>query len=307
MGEDWKLNHVGLMITNRNATLRHFQARRIGISVGPQPLLPHENGEGSLMFYRTLDGDPVTNTYRTGGAHTFKDGNCQIGNCQLECYPMKPGPGMFIGEYLERKGPGVNHICFNTNFIDEDTGHFLKKDCALTFNATVNGKTVENYLDTRAHGDLMISLRPPASQWERAWRENNEQHPLVNDWKFLGLGIGVFSVSETISYYENLGFSACSDLFTDKTCGLLYQAVKVGPVKFVFCETLGKASIIADSLARRGEGVSTLVFEVADLELELGKLQEHGTPVFAESSDGMSLYFDTRDEGNLILQLRQAA
>ena len=183
----------------------------------------------------------------------------------------------------------------------------MKKDCALTFNATVNGKTVENYLDTRAHGDLMISLRPPASEWERAWRENNEQHPLVNDWKFLGLGIGVFSVSETISYYENLGFSACSDLFTDKACGFLHQAVNVGPVQFIFCETMGKASIIADSLARRGEGVSTLVFEVADLDLERGKLQEHGTPVFAESSDGMSFYFDTRDEGNLILQLRQAA
>ena len=69
---------------------------------------------------------------------------------------------------------------------------------------------------------------------------------------------------------------------------------------------MGKASIFADSLALRGEGVSTLVFEVADLDFERGKLQEHGTPVFAESSDGMSLYFDTRDEGNLILQLRQA-
>ena len=226
MGEEWELNHVGLMITNRNATLRHFQTRRIGISVGPQPLLPHENGEGSLMYYRTLDGDPVTNTYRTGGAHAFRDGNCQIGDCQLECYPMKPGPGMFIGEYLERKGPGVNHICFNTKFIDEDTVHFLKNDCALTFNATVNGKTVENYLDTRAHGDLMISLRPPASEWERAWRKNNEQHPLVNDWKFLGLGIGVSSVSETISYYGNLGFSACSDLVTDDACGFLHQAVE---------------------------------------------------------------------------------
>ena len=69
---------------------------------------------------------------------------------------------------------------------------------------------------------------------------------------------------------------------------------------------MGKASIFADSLARRGEGVATLVFEGADLDLERGKLQEHGTPVFAESADGRSLYFDTRDEGNLILQLRQA-
>ena len=87
LGDNWELNHVGLMITNRNATLRHFQSIGVGVSVGPQPLLPHEPGEGSLMYYRTLEGDPVTNTYRTGGAHTFNDGESQIGDCQLECYP----------------------------------------------------------------------------------------------------------------------------------------------------------------------------------------------------------------------------
>ena len=61
MGEDWELNHVGMTIGNRNATLRHFQSMGVGVSVGPQPLLPFESGEGSLTFYRTLDGDPVTN------------------------------------------------------------------------------------------------------------------------------------------------------------------------------------------------------------------------------------------------------
>ena len=102
MGEDWELNHVGLMVTNRNKVLRYFQSIGVGVSVGPQPLLPHEPGEGSLMFYRTLEGDPVTNTYQTGGAHTFNDGESQIGDCQLECIGMNPGRGMFINEYLEQ-------------------------------------------------------------------------------------------------------------------------------------------------------------------------------------------------------------
>ena len=43
---------------------------------------------------------------------------------------------------------------------------FLDRGCDLVFNVTTNGKTIENYIDTRRHGDLMISLRPPADDWE---------------------------------------------------------------------------------------------------------------------------------------------
>ena len=34
-GDNWELNHVGLMISDRNATLRHFQSIGVGVSVGP--------------------------------------------------------------------------------------------------------------------------------------------------------------------------------------------------------------------------------------------------------------------------------
>ena len=47
LGANWALNHVGMVVTDRNATLRHFQSLGVGVSVGPQPLLPHEPGHGS--------------------------------------------------------------------------------------------------------------------------------------------------------------------------------------------------------------------------------------------------------------------
>ena len=157
MSANWILNHLGMMVTNRNATLNHFQSLGVGVSVGPQPLLPYEEGEGELMFFQSLDGNPITNKYKTGGPHNFRDGNSQIANCQLEIYPMKPGPGMFISEYLEKKGSGINHIAFNTDDIERDTKFFTEKGCQLVFNVSVNGKTIENYLDTRKFGDVMIS------------------------------------------------------------------------------------------------------------------------------------------------------
>ena len=61
----------------------------MGVSVGPQPLQPYEEGVGELMYFQTLKGDPITHKYKTGGPHNFRDGNSQIGDCQLEIYPMK--------------------------------------------------------------------------------------------------------------------------------------------------------------------------------------------------------------------------
>jgi len=305
LGDDWALNHVGMTVANRNATLRHFQSSGVGLSVGPQPLLPHEEGEGSLMFYRTLQGDPVTNTYRTGGAHTFTDGECQIGDCQLECYPMRPGPGMFLSEYLAEKGPGINHICFNTPNVEEDTQLLVGKGCNVMFDAKVNGKTVENYLDSRRHGDLMISLRPPASEWENAWKANNEAHPLVNDWRFLGVGIAVASVAEAVDYYASLGFTA-DEPEVDESSGIRHQSVRVGPITFEFCEALTRNSLCAEAFRARGDGVFDLKFEVSGLEAEKQRLTERGLNLLPNGDAESSASFDTRAEGNMLLRLVQA-
>ena len=279
MGEDWELNHVGLMVTHRNAALRYFQSAGVGVSVGPQPLLPYEPGEGSLMFYKTLEGDPVTSTYKTGGAHTFNDGESQIGDCQLECIGMKPGPGMFINEYLAKKGPGINHICFNTPSVEEDTQMIVGKGFDLMFNALVNGKTVENYFDTRAHGDMMISLRPPATEWEKAWKANNETHPLVSDWSFRGVGIGVQDLEATVDYYASIGFEETLKAMEDLVIGVRSKSVMVGPLVFDFSEIVGENSIYADSFDKRGDGVNDLVFSVESLDEEIKKLEASSSNV----------------------------
>ncbi|MCP4750794.1 MAG: hypothetical protein GY866_07870, partial [Proteobacteria bacterium] len=191
MDNNWELNHVGLMIKDKDKTLSYFQSLGIGVSVGPQPLLPHIEGQGSLLIYTKLYGDPITLTYPTGGSHNFFDGESQIGSCQLECYSMTPGPGTFISEYLEKKGEGINHVCFNVPDVEGTTQKLLDKGCDLIFRAAVNDGTVENFIDTRKFGDVIVSLRPPASDWEKAWRANNMAHPLVSDWKYRGVGVAV--------------------------------------------------------------------------------------------------------------------
>ena len=303
MSKDWTLNHLGMMVTDKNAALNQFQALGMGVSVGPQPLQPYEEGVGELMYFQTLEGDPITHQYKTGGPHNFRDGNSQIGDCQLEVYPMKPGPGMFISEYLEKKGSGINHIAFNTPDIERDTKRFLEKGCDLVFNATVNGKTIENYLDTRKHGDVMISLRPPADEWEIAWRKNNRAHPLVKDWKFSGVGVVVENCELATEYFLNLGFTLKKGVHESLDLGVKFCHLTIGSLIFELIEPTSNDSVYKEFFHNRGEGIADISFNVKDLASETDGLVGKGANVLV-STDDCSI-FDTRKEGNAIIKLLQ--
>ena len=301
---DWEFNHLGMMVTDRDEVLEYYQSIGLGISVGPQPLLPYIEGEGEITFFRELDGDPVSHKYKTGGAHTFKDGQSQIGNCQLEIYPMKPGPGMFISRYLEKKGNGINHIAFNTSDIETDTQYFLDRGCELVFNVTTNGKTIENYIDTRLHGDLMISLRPSTDDWEKSWRKNNESHPLVNDWNFLGLGICVDDIESASAYYSHLGYSQLNKIKDRKEWGVSFQEYSVSKILFELIKA-EKGSIYSSSLKQRGEGVAELIFEVSDLKKEIDRLVGKGAEILQISDDNKMASMGSGMKGNILTRLVQ--
>ena len=301
---DWEFNHLGMMVIDRDEILTHYQSIGLGISVGPQPLLPYTEGEGEITFFRELEGDPISHKYKTGGVHNFKDGQSQIGNCQLEIYPMQPGPGMFISRYLEKKGDGINHIAFNTNDIEKDTQYFIDRGCELVFNVTINGKTIENYIDTRLYGDLMISLRPNADDWEKSWRKNNESHPMVNDWSFLGLGICVDDLESASDYYSHLGYSQLNEINDRKEWGIAYQDYSVSKIILELMKA-EESSIYSNSLKQRGEGVAELIFEVSDLKIEIDRLVGKGAEILQISDDNKMASMGSGAKGNILTRLVQ--
>ena len=302
MMSDWEFNHLGMMVTDRDEILQYYQSVGIGVSVGPQPLLPYIEGDGEITFYKELHGEPVSHKFKTGGSHNFNDGQSQIGNCQLEVYPMKPGPGMFISRYLEKKGNGINHIAFNTNNIEKDTQHFLDLGCDLVFNVTTNGKTIENYIDTRLHGDLMISLRPPADNWEKSWRKNNESHPLVNKWRFLGLGICVDDINAASKYFLNIGYSQLSNLKRLEEWNVISQEFSIGKITLDIIEA-EEGTIYSKSITQREEGVAELIFEVDNLHQELELLRKKEVETLVVSKDKKMASIDSRGKGNLLVRL----
>ena len=302
MMNDWEFDHLGMMVTDLDEILQYYQSAGIGVSVGPQPLLPYIEGDGEITFYKELHGEPVSHKFKTGGSHNFNDGQSQIGNCQLEVYPMKPGPGMFISRYLEKKGNGINHIAFNTNNIEKDTQHFLDLGCDLVFNVTTNGKTIENYIDTRLHGDLMISLRPPADNWEKSWRKNNESHPLVNKWRFLGLGICVDDINAASKYFLNIGYSQLSNLKRLEEWSVTSQEFSIGKITLDIIEA-EEGTIYSNSITQREEGVAELIFEVDNLHQELELLRNKEIETLVLSKDKKMASIDSRGKGNLLVRL----
>ena len=62
---NWSFNHLGMMVTDRDEVLEYYQSIGLGVSVGPQPLLPFIAGEGEITFFRELDGDTVSHKYQT--------------------------------------------------------------------------------------------------------------------------------------------------------------------------------------------------------------------------------------------------
>ncbi len=301
---NWSFNHLGMMVTDRDEVLEYYQSIGLGVSVGPQPLQPFIAGEGEITFFRELDGDPVSHKYQTGGAHHFRDGQSQIGNCQLEIFPMKPGPGMFISRYLEKKGNGINHIAFNTTDIENDTQYFLDRGCDLVFNVTTNGKTIENYIDTRLHGDLMISLRPPADDWEKSWRKNNESHPLVNQWKFMGIGISVNDLESAASYYSDLGYEKLNNSIKRKEWKTICQEFSLGGIHFELMKS-EEGSIYSESIKKRGEGVTEIIFEVSDIQKEIDRFKAKGTQILQVSDDDKIASIQSGLKGNILTRLVQ--
>ena len=201
--------------------------------------------------------------------------------------------GMIVGS------PALIDLDLNGDL--EMTKKFLENGCDLVFNATVNGKTIENYLDTRKHGDVMISLRPSADEWEIAWRENNKCHPLVKNWNFFGVGVVVNDCEIASEYFSNLGFSLEKGVHESEDLGIKFCHLKVGSMMFEFIEPTTDNSVYKECFNTRGEGIADMSFVVEDLASEVESLVCKGADLLISTNE-LAL-IDTRREGNILIRL----
>lgn len=327
----WEFNHVGLMVNSRDKTLDYYLSLGIGLSVGPQPLPSPGPGPGEVesesLVRRKLYGERVSVTRTVSsspGRRTFYDGEVQMGSLQLEVIGADVQMNEVNRDFLESYGEGISHICYNVPDPEGETARLVEKGCEVVWSVGGVGRIGENYVHNSNFGNVWISFRPPASEWEKRWKENNMTYSLVSSWKFRGLGVAVRDVDKVVECYQSLevgmpdpeamfdsssvrDFKMCSEA-PDTTVKDRTRMLQIGSVGYEFIQPLEGESVYRRSLESGGEGVKDIAFTVDDLERETAKLAEKGVPTVCsgkpDTGDAFA-YFDTRKLGNLMVRLIQ--
>ncbi|MHA2088342.1 MAG: VOC family protein, partial [Promethearchaeota archaeon] len=321
--KDWEFGHVGLVVRDWNIPLGYYQTTGMGVTVGPQVMPMDYQNDGEFKFFynrkvprlnggsgpgKPLEKEPEKreNTYK------FLDKNCQVGDLLLEILQ-------------DRRIPfeGITHLCFNVPDVEAETEKLLEKGCEIILSITHGGAISENYIDTRKYGHVIVSFRPPVRHYEKIWTDYNLAHPMLKNWKFYGIGIGVRDLDKTIDYYEMLDIANFQDetvldsssLDSLKMPGETSQsnvkarvrAGHVGPIVYEFFQPLEGTAIYNESLESRGEGIFDIAFTVNNLEEETAILVDRSIPLIfgGKPNTGPAFAnFDTRENGgNIIVRL----
>jgi len=325
--KEWKLNHICLVVRSDYRAIEYYQSTEMGVSVGPQVMgMDYKNG-GPVKFYRNDNlprvnggsgpGKPLeieTFNGKKRDTYRYLDKDVQVGDLLLE-----------IGQNSSIPLEGITHICFNVPDINAETDKLLEKGCKEMLNFTQGDIVLENHIDNREYGHLNLSFRPPMRSFAKRWTEYNQSHPMLKNWKFHGLGIGVRNLDKLVEYYEMLKiteFQPETELDSNSLASInlpgeskdskIKARVRVGyvgSVAFEFFQPLEGSSLYQESLDSRGEGVADLAFTVANLEEETAALIKRGVNVILSGKPETGpafAYFDTRkNSGNIMIRLIQ--
>ena len=315
----WGLNHVGLVVRDLDKTVEYYRSLGIGTLVADRPRLSEADVAPLeiLMYGKRVPSFSKSEILRVG---------------PLDVEVVEP-PAIASGvsvnrDFLDSKGEGVSHICFEVPDIEGETARLVEKGTQVILSVTRQGRLVENYLDTRECGGIFISLRSPARESTAAAEPARKE----SGWELFHLGLVVRDLDRTLEYYQSLGlvsaFYEYPEGYTPPTFEIPGMArnirdssdlptkgrfrarqLRMGPLPLEVLQLPGGGrDANSEFLDRRGEGIPHMGFFVDDLEGETARLVEKGIQVLLveRRDDRITMrYFDTREFGGIVLELKQ--
>jgi len=144
---------------------------------------------------------------------------------------------------------------------------------------------------------------------------------MESNWEFLHVGVEVKDMDKAVEYYQSLGIATIGpehisenkslDLMekgkpADPKRKLKIRMFQVGPIIFEMIQHLDGENVHKDFMESRGEGISHVAYIVDDFKGERAKMVEKGASVILGRKDQSGFaYFDTREAGNVIIELIQ--
>ncbi len=144
MHKNWSFSHVAMVVKDMEKAIKRYETLGVG------PFKPFIGGP---------EGVPVTGTVR--GVPTDYDMDLRLaeggmGGVHLELIQPLKGRTIY-DEFLEEKGEGAHHICFNVDDLDKEIAEMAKRGYqVLQTGATSGAKWA--YFDTDKDGGAITEL-----------------------------------------------------------------------------------------------------------------------------------------------------
>jgi len=312
MNNNWEFNHSGIFARDFNRTIEYYK------SLGLAPDLPRTqapfNPKDKVL---TIEFDEVPDLAMPDGEYFLE--LIYIGDLEFEIlHAPKQIP---LGEALSYR-EGVNHFCMSVPDIDGEADRLVAKGLRIIQDFHLNDVRLEDYLDTREHGNILLSMRTPMTEEMKKRKAKNG----IIDWQFLGHTAVVKDLDKVVDFYRYLEIAEFQPetLFDSTTLSDVHvygkaprRAIKARTIKakigdklvVEFVQPLEANEIYKETLYRRGEGILDITFAVKDLNKETAKLVAKGVPVIFSGkprTGGAFACFDTRkDGGDVIIKLVQ--
>ena len=307
MNKSWEYNHSGVFTKDFRGTIQYYKDLGIAAELSPTGanLDPTDSAEiiefDVVPVFNIPAGEPFLQLL-------------YIGDFEMEV--LHAETFIPLGEMLAYR-EGCNHLCISVPDINAETEKLVKKGMRIIQDFHLNGERIEDYLDTREHGHILLSFRSLMTDEMKSRRATAGIVP----WKFIGHTAIVKDLDKTVRFYEYLeiaDFLPEKQLDTRKMSnvqiygkppkaevqartrkcrvgeGLIMELVEPGKADFIYRETL----------YRRGEGIMDIMFSDKDLKQESARLIEKGVSMIfcgQPQDSGSFAVFDTRTKGGDIL------
>ncbi|MDN3658959.1 methylmalonyl-CoA epimerase [Ferruginibacter paludis] len=124
------------------------------------------------------------------------------------------------------------------------------------------------------------------------------------------IGIAVKSLATAVPLYEKLLNSLCYKTEVIPTENVTTAFFKTGETKIELLESNSDDGVIARYLAKKGEGIHHIAFEVADIEAEMARLKSLGFTLLNEkpkpgADDKLVCFLHPKDTTGVLVELCQ--
>lgn len=271
-----KIHHVGIVVRNLEDAYA-FYRDTLGLSLGKTATLEDQGVKAALL---------------------------PVGESEIELLePITPDSG--VARFLDKKGGGLHHVCFETNDIETELQDAKDKGIRLIDQQPRNGLAgIIAFLHPQACCSVLVEYAQPVDHSEHASLLSQGRNRRFTTKRLDHVVIAVKDLEGAVATYQhNFDFEreAAKDV---PALGLRNTFLPIGDAKLEIVTPLGDKSPIGQFIDKKGEGMYLLSLDVDHLEGAVQALADRGIKAnVIQGTAGEMALISPRHTHGVLLQL----